>query len=273
MEMRAPGSRVARWRTALGLDEPLLRGVLLLLWVTTAGYVTLHLTHKLVGAPWHPFFNLGTERGYAEMFFQMLTVWSILLLVVAAFRRRAGVLVVFAAFSAYLLIDDYFQFHERMGTAFGQWFDREVMYLQGLATHLGEALYLGAVGVVVVTTFAVAYRFAQREVRRTAVTVAVLYAALAFFGVAVDIVHAPFIDAPVIDPIFIALEDGGEIAVMSLIVTCALGLAFGARDRVATAVPETTVAPTSSDAADAGPDAAPAAPPSDRPAREVGSPV
>lgn len=267
MEMRAPGSRVARWRTALGLDEPLLRGILLLLWVTTAAFVAVHLTHKLVGAPWHPFFNLGTERGYAEMFFQMLTGWSILLLVIAAFRRRAGILVVFAAFSAYLLADDYFQFHERMGTAFGQWFDREVMYLQGLATHLGEALYLGAVGLVVVTAFAVAYRFARREVRRMAATVAVLYAALAFFGVAVDIVHAPFIDAPVIDPIFIALEDGGEIAVMSLIVTCALGLAYGSRTGAGSASPAATDAPATAV------DDLPAAPPDERSAREVGSPV
>lgn len=229
MEMPAPGSRIARWRRALGLDEPLARGVLLLLWLTTAAYVAMHLSHKLIGAPWHPFFNLGAERGYAETFFQMLTGWAILLLGIAAVRRRAPILLVFASFSAYLLADDYFQFHERSGTAFGRWFDAEVMYLQGLATHLGEALYLGAVGLVVVAVFALAYRFARREVRGMALTFAVLYGLLAFFGVVVDIVHAPFIDAPVIDPIFIALEDGGEIAVMSLIVTCALSLAYGTR--------------------------------------------
>ncbi|MCK8609735.1 hypothetical protein [Agromyces sp. C10] len=230
MEIRAPESRFARSRTALGLDEPLAGGILLLLWGTTAAFVAAHLTHKLIGAPWHPFFNLGAERGYAELFFQMLTGWSVLLLAIAATRRRAPILIAFAAFSAYLLADDYFQFHERMGTGFGQWFDREVVYLQGLATHLGEALYLGAVGLAVVVVFAIAYRLARRDARRMAVTGAVLYGALAFFGVAVDIVHAPFIDAPVIDPIFIALEDGGEIAVMALIVTYSLSLAFGRRD-------------------------------------------
>lgn len=231
MEMRGPGSSIARRRAALGLDDPLARGVLVLLWATTAAFVATHLTHTLIGAPWHPFFNLKTERGYAEVFFQMLTGWSVLLLVIAAARRHAPVLVAFAAFSGYLLADDYFQFHERSGTAFGIWFDRDVVYLQGLSTHLGEALYLGAVGVVVVVVFLIAYRLARPEARRPAITLAVLYAALAFFGVAVDIVHAPFIDAPVIDPIFIALEDGGEIAVMSLIVVCALSLAFGSSGR------------------------------------------
>lgn len=233
MAMRSPGSNAVGGRASLGLDEPLARGVLLLLWATTAAFVAMHLTHELIGAPWHPFFSLGTERGYAEVFFQTLTGWSILLLVVAAARRRAPVLIVFAVFSAYLLTDDYFQFHERSGTAFGVWFDRDVVYLQGLSTHLGEALYLGAVGAVVVAVFLIAYRLARRDARRVALTVAALYAALAFFGVAVDIVHAPFIDAPVIDPIFIALEDGGEIAVMSLIVVCALSLAYGSVDRAA----------------------------------------
>ncbi|MEI5584171.1 MULTISPECIES: hypothetical protein [unclassified Agromyces] len=266
MEMRAPGSRVARLRSALGLDDPLLRGLLILLWATSAAYVAVHLTHTLAGAPWHPFFNLGTERGYAEMFFQMLTGWSILLLVVAAVRRRAGILVVFAGFAAYLLVDDYFQLHERSGTAFGRWFDREVVYLQGLATHLGEALYLAAVGVVVVTAFLVAYRLARPEVRRMARTLALLFAALAFFGGAIDIVHAPFIDAPVIDPIFIALEDGGEIAVMSLIAVFALGLAYGGRDGSARFA-GTHGAP----AAAAAPDG-PAAPDADA-ARPAASPV
>jgi hypothetical protein len=251
MEMPAPGSRVARLRTELGLDGPLLGGLLMLLWATTAAFVGMHLTHELVGAPWHPFFSLGTERGYAEMYFQMLTGWSILLLVIAAFRRRAGILVVFAAFALYLLVDDYFQLHERMGTAFGRWFDREVVYLQGLATHLGEALYLGAVGILVVTVFVVAYRLARPEVRHTARVLAVLYAALAVFGGAVDIVHAPFIDAPIIDPIFIALEDGGEIAVMSLIAVCALGLACGVTGGAATVEgARTTVAPAPSPDAD-----------------------
>jgi hypothetical protein len=49
---------------------------------------------------------------------------------------------------------------------------------------------------------------------------------LAFFGVAIDIVHSPFLHLPIIDPPFIALEDGGEIAVMSVLVTYLVSLAF-----------------------------------------------
>ncbi|MFE5670681.1 hypothetical protein ACFQ58_03630 [Agromyces sp. NPDC056523] len=221
-----PG-RLARWRSMLGLDDPYLRGLLILLWATTTAYVVAHLSHSLIGAPWHPYFHLGTERGYAELFFQMLTGWTAAMLVVAGVRRRSPAPLVFAAFSLYLLADDYFRVHEQVGTAFGIWFDREVVYLQGLATHLGEALFLLGVGAVVITTFVVTYRTAGAAARRMARILAALYAALAIFGFAVDVVHAPFIDEPIIDPIFIAIEDGGEIAVASLIVVHALALAFG----------------------------------------------
>jgi hypothetical protein len=49
---------------------------------------------------------------------------------------------------------------------------------------------------------------------------------LAFLGVAIDIAHSPFSHLPIIDPLFIALEDAGEIAVMSVLVTCLVSLSF-----------------------------------------------
>lgn len=273
MQMRRSNPILERLRASLGLDEPLVRGVLFLLWLTTGAFIAMHLGHKLIGAPWHPFFNLGSERGYADVFFQMLTGWSVVLLAIAAVRRRVPGLLAFAAFSTYLVADDYFGFHERVGTAFGIWFDRDVRYLHGLSTHLGEALYLLGVGIVVVAVFLLAFRAARPEGRGLMIALGVLYAALAFFGVAVDIIHAPFIDAPVIDPVLIAIEDGGEIAVMSLIAASSLSLAFGPGS-----------GPVRSGAADAGsassaeggraapPHEAPAEAPNAQSAREVRSP-
>lgn len=215
-------SRIRRIRSTLNLDDPTLAGVLALLWATTGIYIVLHVTHMFVGAPWSPLFNLGTERGYGEVFFQMLTGWSIVLLLIAAVRLRSGVLAMFAAATAYLLADDYFVIHERFGT----WFANSVMYVGKLSTHIGEALWLAMIGVVLLVALAIAYRRSDRGMRRIAVVLASLFAALVFFGVAIDILHSPFIDLSVIDPLFIALEDGGEIAVMSLIVVYAVSLAF-----------------------------------------------
>ena len=213
---------MSRALAALGLADPRLRGLLLLLWGTTAAYVGAHLSHRFFGMPWSPAFDLGEERGYAEVFFQTLTAWSIVLLVVAAVRRRAGILIIFAIFTAYLLADDYFQIHERIGT----WFGFNVLYVGLLSPHLGEGFWLASIGVLLSASFAIAYRFARPESRRIALTVAAVYAVLAFFGVIIDAIHSPFIDMPVIDPIMIAVEDGGEIAVMSVLVVYLMSLAF-----------------------------------------------
>ena len=217
-------SKFTRARTALGLDDSRLIGMLVLLWTTTAAYIALHLSHRLVGAPWSPLFDLSSERGYGEVFFQTLTAWTILLLLIAAVRLRAGVLLIWAGAAAYLLADDYFLIHERIGT----WFASTVLYVGKLSTHIGETLWLGVVGVVLIIALAVGYKLARREVRRITVTVGILFAALAGFGVIVDAVHSPFIDVPFFDPLFIALEDGGEIAVMSVLVVYLTSLAFPA---------------------------------------------
>ena len=139
-------------------------------------------------------------------------------------RTRAWILLVFAVFAMYLLIDDYFTLHEQIGT----WFARNVLYIGILSTHLGEALWLLSIGVILIVSLAISYRFSSTDARRMTLTVGALFAALAFFGVAVDILHSPFIDLPIIDALFIALEDGGEIAVMSLLVTHLVSLAFAA---------------------------------------------
>jgi len=226
--MNAPArpSRAQRARSALGLDDLRLWGLVLLLWATTALYVATHLGHRFLGVPWHPAFDLGTERGYGEVFFQMLTGWSILLLVIAAVRRHAGVLFIWAAFTAYLLADDYFMIHERIGT----WFALNVMYVGRLSTHLGEGLWMLTIGILLIVSIAVAYRLAGPEIRRITIKLGAIYAALVFFGVVVDAIHSPFIDVPIIDPIFIALEDGGEVAVMSVLVVFLLSLAFPNQD-------------------------------------------
>ncbi|MBG6237460.1 hypothetical protein IWX78_000403 [Mycetocola sp. CAN_C7] len=223
---------VVRAKTALGFDDPRLAGLLALLWLTTGCYLVLHFTHRFIGVPWSPLFDLGSERGYGEVFFQMLTGWSILLLLAASVRLRAGIVAVFAAATTYLLIDDYFMIHE----AFGTWFATSVMYVGSISSHIGEAVWLALVGVILLVSLAVAYRRSRREIRRISLVLAGIFAALVFFGIAVDVLHSPFIDMPVVDPLFIALEDGGEIAVMSVLAVYLLSLAFPA-GTATTAVP------------------------------------
>lgn len=220
--MDTDSSRTFRIREALGLDDPRLAGLLMLLWTTALAYIALHLSNFLVGLPESPLFDIGLERGYAEVFFQMLTGWTILLLIITSVRRHAVVFAVWAAAGAYLLLDDYFTIHERIGG----WFALTVH----LSAHLGEVLWLGAIGAIILAGIAVAYRLARPDIRRITLIIAALFGALAFFGVLVDALHAPFRAVPLQDMLFTTLEDGGEILVMCLLVVYLASLAFPAQE-------------------------------------------
>ena len=220
--MDVNSSRIVRVRSAIGLDDPRLSGLLILLWATTATFIAVHLSNFFAGMPSSPLFDLGRERGYGEVFFQMLTGWAIVLLLITAVRRRAGIFLIWAATAAYLLIDDYFVIHEHIGG----WFALNAR----LSAHLGELLWLAGIGAIVILAIAVAYRFARPDIRPITITIATLFAALAFFGVAVDAIHAPFRGVPVVDSLFTALEDGGEMIAMSLMVVYLVSLAFPAAE-------------------------------------------
>jgi hypothetical protein len=220
--MDVDSSRIVRARSALGIDDPRLTGLLILLWATTAAFITVHLSNFFAGMPSSPLFDLGLERGYGEVFFQMLTGWAILLLLITAVRRHAGIFLIWAAAAAYLLIDDYFVIHERIGG----WFALNAR----LSAHLGELLWLTGIGAIVILAIAVAYRFARPDIRPITVIVADLFAALAFFGVVVDAIHAPFRGVPAVDLLFTAMEDGGETIAMSLMVVYLVSLAFPAAE-------------------------------------------
>jgi hypothetical protein len=221
---RLPSSRIRWARTALGLDDPRLLGLLGLFWLATAVHILLHLTRRVVDVPRNRLFDLATEGGYGEQFFQTLTGWCALLLVLIAVRTREWVWLAWASFVLYLLADDYLTLHERMGV----WIAEHAP--AGLVSdHTGEALWLLGVGLVMLVAVAIAYRFSSADTRRTMLIVAALFALLALFGVGVDIIHSLVDELPFSDALFIALEDGGEIAVMSLIVVHLVSLAFPER--------------------------------------------
>jgi hypothetical protein len=118
---------------------------------------------------------------------------------------------------AYVLADDFFGIHERLG--------------EGLAGHLGvlpmfglRAVDFGELGV---TAFAVvsllgligvAHYRGDRDARSFSRSLLALLLALGFFGVLGDMVHAMVMKHPAWDFVLETIEDGGEMVAMSLIV-------------------------------------------------------
>lgn len=195
--------------------------LLCLLLATDLAFIILHLIYsytsllaldKLIPAN---VFSLETDRGYSELFQYIKEYWIALLLGVLALRNRSLLYLSWSLLFAFLLLDDAVGLHEKIGVftsqkfAFGSLFRlRPIDFGELLATAIAGFFFLGAI--------ALTHRQSDRSAREVSKKLMVLLFALAFFGVAIDMLHVA-LKTPVTDPLLIVLEDGGELMVMSLI--------------------------------------------------------
>ncbi|MGM1016791.1 MAG: hypothetical protein ACQEW8_04560 [Actinomycetota bacterium] len=187
--------------------------------------LALHLAHTLLGVPGGSAFDLGVDRSYSEMLMYVKFGWIGVLAVLLARRREAPVFAALALVSLVLLLEDSLILHERIG-----WFLTErvtdlIPAIDGLgilSVQIGELLWLGAIGVVILIVFVLTYRRARPRDRTDALSIAAFFAVLAFFAVVVDTVHSLFAFGSAGDIVFTVLEDGGEMMAL----TPAVALAF-----------------------------------------------
>lgn len=159
--------------------------------------------------------QLTRDRSYGEVFQYIKQFWLVLLLAALAWQRSWQFCGVFAALFLFFLVDDYAALHENMGAALAQSFDQPT-WLSIETYHIGELLVF--VVYAIVSLALVIACFPRPGVgRRLARDLIVLLALMAFFGVGIDAVRAIPWPELVGDAIG-ALEDGGEMIVMSLIV-------------------------------------------------------
>jgi hypothetical protein len=207
-----PRSRLRRISATLGVDRGPAATLLALLLSVGLLLIGAHLVTKALGITEY-LLDLGVDRGYGEFFQYVMTLWTVLLLGALGFRRRAGVFFAWALAAGYLGIDDALSIHERAGFAFAALAPQ----MGGAAVHIGELLWLGGVGLILVTAVAVAHLRASRDDRAVSGILILLFALLAFFGIAIDAIHHLLLPGPTFDVIGTTIEDGGEILVMSVI--------------------------------------------------------
>jgi hypothetical protein len=163
-----------------------------------------------------PLYALDMDRGYAELFQYLKEYWIVLLLLVLGAMRRSMTYPALAAVFGVLLVDDCFHLHETYGFRLARLLPADLPgHLP--AGALGELLVLAALGVPIVALVALSYVRANERDRRFVAMLAGLGALLVFFGVAVDLVTS-LVHGTAAEPVLNAVEDGGEMAVMSLIV-------------------------------------------------------
>ena len=194
--------------------------------VLDAALLAWHLMHAVGGSPaamhWlaTSHWSVERDRGIPEIYGYLLLGIAIAGLVYLARRRRQPVLYAWAATFALVLLDDEMMVHERGA--------RIILRLVGAPEHvfgfraqdLGEMAIWGAEAVLPLLAVVVLHRRAGRAERELSRVIGLLMAALVFFGVVLDQLHSLFWDGIAAAG---ALEDGGEMVVMSLLAALVIG--------------------------------------------------
>lgn len=237
----APSERrawiVPRWHELVALTGstwwPLLRSPRFLLLLCGIGMVGgmlvgLDLGHRyamLEDDPANWRFSLSEEGGLGECWEYVLSAATATALLRLWARTRCSVYAASAAVFAWVLLDNAVELHERGGTAlapFFRWLGAGV-----LAPDVGELVVFAAAGLAII---ALIFPSVRHGIGRDAVLalapVACVFGA-AFFGVGADFVHSEvhsLASENLADQVLGFIEDGGELAMLSLAAALALAI-------------------------------------------------
>lgn len=196
-------------------------------------FIFFHILHK---APyiddWFPVFDnssfaITRDLGMAEGFQYIKEYWVVLLLGFLALRRGKKELLGWSLLFAYLLADDMFGLHEKIGDFIAALIGNRLDFLLFANLELddiGELLGVFALGLIFALILVPTYLRLKPEARPVYRSLTWLLAALLFFGLGLDLFDR-FVDSYAIQEIFKLAEDGGEMLVMSVICWYAYTLA------------------------------------------------
>lgn len=156
--------------------------------------------------------TLSREGSYSEMFeYAQLALIAVLLL--GLWRMtRAPAYIAWSALFTVLLLDNWLGLHETFGgIAARRLLPVSVPLVR--PKDLGEILFALGVAAVILPLLAIAFRRSDGRARRVSVLLVLLLAALAFFGIGVDLVHQ--MGGMGENVALNAAEDGGELIVIS----------------------------------------------------------
>ncbi|QCZ92055.1 hypothetical protein [Salinimonas iocasae] len=185
--------------------------IIVLMALSDVGFMVIHLAFKLDLVS-HPHFSMTRDRGYAEVFQYLKIFWIICLLAILFMRYKAAVLLAWIFIFGYMLLDDSLQIHETVGRYLVANFDIQPA-LRLRAQDFGELLVTAIAGAFLFSFLAVAYLNAANYAKQVTHRLIALVAAIAFFGIVIDMVH---IMIPWGYTFFAMVEDGGEMLIMSL---------------------------------------------------------
>jgi hypothetical protein len=200
--------------------------VLLILLAVDAILIALHMG-VVTGTLSEPRFAITTERGFAEVVQYGKAACAALLLLEMVRKTRSLTALVWSAGLSAILLDDAFALHEQLGAALGpQVFPSGFGRLS--PPHTAELLVLsgGAVLFALSAAAAAGHEGARGWSINAALGGSLLL--LAAFGIGVDALHS-MADGRLARRFLAVVEDGGEMAAMSVLTAMTWALAVHAR--------------------------------------------
>ncbi len=169
-------------------------------------------------------FNLGSDRGYPEVYQYIKFFWIILLLLCAMWKYKAVQYIAWVFIFSYFLVDDSLQIHERIGDIISENMDFRVPL--GLRVQdIGELMASLFFGIILFIPLFYSYINGGIVFKKISNDMFILIVFLIFFGVFLDVLHVSLRDIGwTFKFILGVIEDGGEMVSVSLLVWYVLRL-------------------------------------------------
>jgi len=203
------------------LDE-FSKNLLYLLVVTDIIFMIFHVLHfvKIVDSP---LFYISLDLGYAEVYQYIKEFWIVLLLLMLFKEKGRMVFLAWSFLFIYILLDDSLKIHENFGEYLANTFKFQSRF-NLRAKDFGELGTSFLFGGLLFLFLGLSYFKSDKKGKMISNNLFLLFAILVFFGVVMDMIGIILHGNSVLNHIFILIEDGGEMMIMSVIVSYLFGL-------------------------------------------------
>lgn len=177
--------------------------------------MALHVFNHFAPGEKNLMLAITVDASYGEAYQYLKELWAALLLALLALRTRQPVYLLWSALFLYLLADDALRFHEQAGLWIAARFELGDAF--GLrADDLGELGFLGGLAGIIALAFITTSSRSSPDAAEASKTFLALLGLIAFFAVAVDMLHSLLRDTGLLGSFIGMIEDGGEMLAVSL---------------------------------------------------------
>ena len=183
-------------------------------------FIILHIFHDYTGFFVDPRYAISKDRGFGEIFQYVKEYWVSLIFFWLAVKNRSLLYLSYSLLFVYILVDDSFMIHEKLGKEISIYFGFPTM-LKLRPRDFGEMSIYAIVGLSFLFLVGLTYPGSTQNLKKTCRKSFVFLAIFFLFGAVIDM--ATIMIANIFSKnslwysLIILLEDGGEMIIVSVI--------------------------------------------------------